>query len=518
MSALRTRASGGEGKARIASKVVCEIRCSAQSVVTAQDSQTVTDLLRHNSRPLTRTRRRETIEHTFDDFGDGMAVQAAGQVWQAEDLHALADLLADLTPASFGPDLLDQLEALARIKSAVSAAQVVVAATFADAVEDDEDVPVSGRRTPPRAMSIGAEVALATLASPHAGEQRVLLSRRLRDHLPLTLAALARGELTEDRAFAIAREVAHLTPEQRQTVDADVAPRLAGLGDVRLRQAVRRSCLTHAAESETRRHARARAERRVTSRRLDDGTGQLVATLPLEVLAAVRAALDAAAATARTEGDERTSGQVRADTLAARVTGVETVTDAVPVRVNLVIGVESLLGEGTEPGLVQGEGFLPAALCTAWVRRASHAAKASLRRLFVSPQERALVAMESTNRRFDGLLAELLELRDAGACRTPGCNAAIRHRDHVTRADNGGPTAASNGQGLCERCNYVKESPGWTSWVADPGDTRRHEVHGVTEHLRILRSTAPPLPGGPTGAVGYSPLELRLASNYTLAS
>ncbi|NPC43856.1 HNH endonuclease [Nocardioides sp. zg-1230] len=449
--------------------------------------------------------------------GDEMAAQTDGQVWQAEDLHALADLLADLPPGATPVDQLDQLEALQRVKSAVAAAQVVVAATFADA-GDSEDVPVRGRRRPPRAMSIGAEVALATMASPHAGERRVLLSRRLRDHLPLTLAALARGELTEERAFAIAREVAHLTPEQRREVDADLAPRLAGLGDVRLRQAVRRSCLTHAAESETRRHARARAERRVTSRRLDDGTGQLIATLPLEVLAAVRAALDTAAATARTEGDARTAGQVRADTLAARITGDETVTEPVPVRVNLVIGVESLLGEGTEPGLVLGEGFLPAALCTAWVRRASAAAKATLRRLFVTPADRALVAMESTSRRFDGLLAELLDLRDGGTCRTTGCNAPIRHHDHVTRVAEGGPTEAGNGQGLCERCNYLKESPGWTSWVADPGDTRLHEVHGVTEHLRITRSTSPPLPGGPAGTVGYSPLELRLASNYTLAS
>jgi hypothetical protein len=126
--------------------------------------------------------------------------------------------------------------------------------------------------------------------------------------------------------------------------------------------------------------------------------------------------------------------------------------------------------------------------------------------------------MESPSRRFDGQLAELLDLRDAGTCRTPGCNAAIRHRDHVGRADDGGPTAASNGQGLCERCNYVKESPGWTSWVAHPGDTHLHEVHGVTEHLRIFRSTAPPLPGGPAGSFDYSPFELQLASNYTLIS
>lgn len=441
----------------------------------------------------------------------------AGAPWQASDLHSLADLLADLTPGDLPADHLDLLEALERIKAAAAAAQVIVTATFADAA-DNEPVPASGRRTPPRAMSIGAEVALATVASPHAGERRVLLSRRLRDDLPLTLAALARGELTEDRAFAVAREVAHLTPEQRLRVDDDLAPRLPGLGDVRLRQAVRRSCLTIAAEGETRRCLRARADRRVTSRRLDDGTGQLTAILPLEVLASVRAALDAAAATARAEGDDRTGGQVRADTLAARITGVDPATGALPVRVNLVIGVESLLGEGTEPGLVSGEGFLPAALCTSLVRRASEAAKASLRRLFATPADRALVAMESTSRSFDGLLAEFLDLRDGGICRTPGCNAVIRHHDHVDRSADGGRTEVSNGQGLCERCNYVKESPGWASWVPQTGPDQRHQVHGVTEHLRITRSTSPPLPGGPAGALDYSPFELRLASTFTLAS
>ena len=446
-----------------------------------------------------------------------MVTQAADTPCHPGEIHALADLLADLIPGALPVDHLDQLEALERIKSAAAAAQVVVAATFADAA-DGEDVPASGRRTPPRAMSVGAEVALATLASPYGGEQRVLLSRRLRDHLPLTLAALARGELTEDRAFAVAREVAHLTPEQRSRVDEDLAPRLAGLGDVRLRDAVRRSCLTHAAESETRRCRRARADRGVTSRALDDGTGRLTAILPLEDLAAVRGALDAEVAAARAAGDSRTAGQVRADTLTARITGLDPAADTPPVKVNLVIGVESLFGDGTEPGQILGAGHLPAALCTDLVRRASHAAKATLRRLFVTPADRALVAMESTSRRFDGLLAEFLDLRDGGTCRTTGCNAAIRHHDHVTPAADDGRTEASNGQGLCERCNYVKESPGWVSWVADPGDTSPHEVHGVTEHLRLFRSTAPPAPGGPAGTIDYSPLELHVASSFTLIS
>ena len=59
-------------------------------------------------------------------------------------------------------------------------------------------------------------------------------------------------------------------------------------------------------------------------------------------------------------------------------------TDALAVRVNLVVGAESLFGDGTEPGSIPGVGFLPAALCTDLVRRATAAAKASLRRLFAT--------------------------------------------------------------------------------------------------------------------------------------
>jgi len=448
---------------------------------------------------------------------------ADGSVWSAVELHGLADLLAGVEPAGSGTDLLDQLDAMERLKSAAAATQARITTSFADTAEAQAEEPPDGRRVPPRAMSIGAEVALAVRTSPYAGEQRVLLSRRLCEDLPETLAALARGELSEDRAFAIAREVAHLTPEQRGRVDTDLAGAagraggLAALGEERLRRAVRRSCLTHAADAEERRHRRARADRHVTTRALDDGTGRMTAVLPLEQLALVRTALDQQAASARAAGDERTGGQVRADTLVARLTGQDPATP-VPTRVDLVIGTESLLGEGVEPGYLQGIGFLPAGLCTDLVRRASTAAKATLRRLFVSPGDRALVGMESTSRVFDGLLAEFLDLRDGGTCRTPGCNGVVRHRDHVTSAADDGPTAADNGQGLCERCNYVKESPGWVAWVADRPPGALHEVHGVTEHLRIVRSTSPPMPGGPAGARDYSPAELALANHLTLAS
>ncbi|GHE19049.1 HNH endonuclease [Nocardioides flavus (ex Wang et al. 2016)] len=437
--------------------------------------------------------------------------------WSAEELHALADEIATLDAAGLSSVLLDQLEALERVKCAAAAAQVRVTAAFADAAEVVEDDPTEGRRRARRTLSIGAEVALAARTSPYQGEQRVLLSRRLRDDLPGVHAALGRGDIREDQAYAVAREVAHLEPAQRATVDADLTgdpAALAGVGDEKLRRAVRRACLTVAADAETRRHLRARADRHVTTRQLDDGTGRITAVVAVEHLAAVRTVLDQAAATARAAGDERTGGQVRSDALVHRITGHDPVVP-VPVRVNLVVSAESLLGTDDQPAQVAGIGWLPAGLCTRLVREASSTAKATLRRLFVRPREGDLVALESRSRVFPPALAELIDLRDGGLCRTPGCNTAIRHHDHVVRESDGGPTSARNGQGLCERCNYAKEAPGWTSWVATP-DTGPHEVHGVTEHLRLHRSTAPPPPG--CRPPDLSPAELRLAQELTLAA
>lgn len=57
-----------------------------------------------------------------------------------------------------------------------------------------------------------------------------------------------------------------------------------------------------------------------------------------------------------------------------------------------------------------------------------------------------------------------LVVRD-GRCRTPWCDAPIRHGDHVTDAAEGGPTSLDNGQGLCERCNKTKNLPGWRAEV-----------------------------------------------------
>ena len=128
-----------------------------------------------------------------------------------------------------------------------------------------------------------------------------------------------------------------------------------------------------------------------------------------------------------------------------------------------------------------------------------------LRRLFTHPSTGTLVAMDSGRRLFPAGLRRFVVARD-GTCRTPWCDAAIAHADHVAPYAEGGATSAANGQGLCVRCNLVKEAPGWQSEVVHPGRLMRDgtatrasghrwvAAHAVTSAATAAhgpRSTAP---------------------------
>jgi hypothetical protein len=132
--------------------------------------------------------------------------------------------------------------------------------------------------------------------------------------------------------------------------------------------------------------------------------------------------------------------------------------------------------------------------------------------------------MDSRRRLFDTGLRRFLITRD-GTCRTPWCDAPIRHADHIHPHADGGPTTDTNGQGLCVRCNLVKEHPGWRARVTDPGpttgSTRPHTVQITTPTGHTHTTTAPPLLPGITlepQASASSPFEAYLTLTLALAA
>ena len=499
----------------------------------------------------------------------------------ADGVRAMAAALArlpvvDVTDA----ERVERIRALEELKAACAAAQAREAAALDVSVRAAEAS--AGVPTAQQGRGVGAMVALARRESPHAGGRYLGLARALVGEMPHSLAALSAGALSEWRATLLVRETACLSVEDRARVDREVAgdpARLDGLGDRALAAAARRAAYRLDPLAATARAARATADRCVTLRPAPDAMTWLSALLPVAQGVACYAALSTVADTARTAGGElRGRGQVMADTLVERLTG-RAAGSPVPVRLGLVMTDRALLSGDGEPAHLEGYGPLPAPLARALLRDggppgdgSSHrgdvgahpppgreaadaarprpgdddaapdparagddaaapdparagddAAQAWLHRLWTDPGSGELVAAEARGRVFPPALRRLLVWRDQ-TCRTPWCDAPIRHSDHVEDAASGGPTTIDNGQGLCEACNYVKQTPGWTastqrSAAERPGTSHRprtgarggHLVRTTTPTGHTYESRPPPLPGyrpePPPGAIDQRPPE-----------
>jgi hypothetical protein len=424
------------------------------------------------------------------------------------DLAAFLERLLTLDTAVPDAERVDQLGLLESIKHACAGAQATVAVAF-DASQRDAQA-AAGIPPRERGRGVAAQVAMARRESPSRGSRHLGLAKALDAELPHTGEHLRRGRVSEWRATIVARETACLSAGDRRAVDAALAADLPTLSDRQVESRAKTFAVRFDAASVVKRAAKARADRRVSLRPAPDTMTYLTALLPVEQGVAVYAALKAAVGTARAtrEGaapDQRGAGQVMADTLVERVTGQASAA-AVPVEVQLVMPAESLLGGGAEPGVLSGGHPVPAVFvrrlladcADAWEAAGGAGALLALRRLFTTPDGHQLVGMDSRRRVFDGQLRRFLTVRDQ-TCRTPWCDAPIRHADHVVPDRAGGPTSTTNGQGLCEACNHAKEAPGWSAAVIDPGPTAArpgappHRVRTTTPTGHTHDSTAPPL-------------------------
>jgi hypothetical protein len=400
-------------------------------------------------------------------------------------------------------------------------------------VERDDPGQTPGRRRRRerrRALShngVSAQVALARRESPSRGARLANIAVALVRHLPHTLAALEVGALNERRAEAVVRGTSHLAPHLRAEVDAEVvgenfnpahpAAGVATWGDRELERRVRACADRLDAAAATERARVAESERRVTVRPVPDAMALVSALLPVAQAVAVHATLARAALVGKASGDERSKGQLMADTLVELVTGQATA-DKVPVEVQIVITDRALVDGDETPAHVPGYGTVPAGWARELVRRTQRgadtlgpgsreagAARMWFRRLFTHPATGTLVSMESTRRLFPAALRRFVVARD-GTCRTPWCDAPIAHADHVRPHASGGPTDAANAQGLCVRCNLVKEDAGWSSTVVSTGplsgrrDTSTETTSDAAHTVRVTTptghtydSTAPPL-------------------------
>ncbi|MGN6524119.1 MAG: DUF222 domain-containing protein [Actinomycetes bacterium] len=467
--------------------------------------------------------------------GGGIAELAA---WVSQ----LAQLPRDVTDEQ----RIDRLRLLEEITAAAAAAQVRDAADL----HESRRAQHAAAGLPPRKWGEGvaAEIALARRLSPYRGGRLLGLARTLTEDMPHTLALMTAGRLSEWRATILVKETVCLEAADRRLVDEQLCggdqPRAETLGDKALGAAAKALAVQFDAASVVARAARAESERCVSIRPAPDTMAYVTALLPMAAGVGVYAALKLAADCAPGEGDDRSRGQRMADTLVERVTGRNPLERPMDLDLRIVLPAATLVGgrsgdgggatsspsgEPDEPGFVPGgaddePGFVPGygPVPGPWVRRLieeaslDDATRVLVRQLYAGPHG-GLVAMASRARTAPAGLADLVQLRDR-FCRTLWCDAEARHIDHIVRARDGGRTELANLQGLCERCNYAREAPGFVSRVVSqpagdpvsrprgaheeqperrPGGLRggRHVVETTSPTGHTYRSTSPALAG-----------------------
>lgn len=432
-------------------------------------------------------------------------------------LPALAGPVQALTVAG---QLIEQLRVLEDMKSAISGLQAKIAVAFDQAqrqVQAEAGVPASER-----GRGVAAQIALARRESPNRGSRLLGFAKALVTEMPRTLAALDSGQLNEWRATLLVRETACLSAEDRCAVDEELAAdsgTFDGAGDRSIVAAAKAAAYRRDPRSVTQRAARAASERHVSLRPAPDTMAILTALLPVAQGVAAYKALAQSADSARSGGDDRSRGQVMADTLVERLIG--TSGGVGRLELQLVMTDRTLFQGDSEPARLSGYGIVPGGWARALVGEGGgaginaggpspssselqaasgqggsgskgHNYDVYLRRLYTAPASGELVAMDTRSRLFPGGLRRFIETRDA-VCRTPYCDAPIRHIDHVVPWHSGGPTSLNNGAGLCEQCNHTKESPGWSSTTVTALPIHSMDVRTPTGHT--YRSKAPPLPG-----------------------
>ena len=311
------------------------------------------------------------------------------------------------------------------MKSAAAAAQAEVTVDFA-ASQRAEQI-AAGVPAGKAGAGVGAQVGLARRDSPFRGGRYLGLAQALTSELPQTMAALRAGDTRSGGPpWWPGRRRAWTRPTAR-AADAELGPVLAGLGDREVEAAARAVAYRLDPRAFVDRAKGAVKDRTVTLRPAPDTMSRLGAFLPVAQGVATHTALSREADRRRAAGDQRSRGQIMADTLVERVTGQATA-DAVPVEVQLVMPEQTLLRGGDEPADLAGAGPVPAGVA----RGPGH-----------RPGRHGLAApgLRPTRRRVagrDGLqaapvpdgLRRLIQTRDR-TCRTPWCGAPIRHTDHV---------------------------------------------------------------------------------------
>lgn len=305
------------------------------------------------------------------------------------------------------------------------------------------------------------EIGAALRLSGGVARAKLAGAEQLVNRLPETLRALSAGEITVAQATVIVEASFELDDAQLPSYQDRVLARAGEQSLTELKRAVKRAVhLLDPATAEDRTR-RAIANRTVRIAPAGYGTAWLMALLPAADAQAIYTRLDAAARMAPAE-DARTMDQLRADAL---VDGVLCgIAGELPPEqgrqpvVQVIVGLDTLVGKNDEPGWLDGYGPISAG----YARQLAHDPTGTWRRLITDPRSGQLLDYGTTRYRPPQHLADHVIARD-GECTFPFCNQSARRADldHL-KPFPAGRTSADNLQPLHRRHHNAKTNGGWT--------------------------------------------------------
>ena len=403
------------------------------------------------------------------------------------------------------------LQSLDRLAARVAAmrADVLVAMAGAEASGDYQ-----------LETSLEHEVAVARRSSRYSAGRAIENARALASTFPAFAAALRSGEISEahcsllvDKTRAVADTDVLAAIERRVLPKARRLP----VGRFGKEVAAAVAALDSDAVARTR---RARDQRTVYARQLDDGLGFLGVVHDWGVIAALQATVDAdaealrrergGAAAVAAEDDDARMDACRADALAARMLGQVaddgSVTweprDSVQVTLELVLDLDTLRGEADRVAMLAGQPV------PAEIARERAEGVRTWRRVVTDPADGHLLDY-GTRQYLPDALRRYVLARDGG-CLAPDCTTRAPRRlqmDHVVAFPEGSSSAA-NCDTKCVTCHQLKTAgrvrvtdsaaDGSRTWTTGWGQRVRIEPRPFLHDPRDEHPSPPPRSAGPS--------------------
>ncbi|MFD6134833.1 DUF222 domain-containing protein [Isoptericola sp. NPDC060257] len=368
------------------------------------------------------------------------------------------------------------------------------------------------RRSSVAHRALVAEVACMLGVSEHVAAGWLADADVLASKATATLEALCAGSITYQHAAKLADAVGDLPPSVAGQVERAVLGRAPDMTAARfgvLARAARDRL--HPVPAEVR-HQAAALKAGVWVDDGSDGMSWLTAHLPTPVARAAYDRLHRTATRAKTTGDPRGVGQLRAATLTALLLDEDhtrneadppgretdpgsppgtppgsapgtapgsgppglpdpstaptcaplpdplaTLARTVRPAVHVTVPITTLTGTGESPGLLDGTIPVDAETARHLVTRAP-----TLRRLLTDPVTGALLTADRRSYVVPADLRAFLTQRDL-TCRFPGCRIPARRcdLDHTTAWEHGGTTDSTNLAALCRRHHTLKHESRW---------------------------------------------------------